>query len=645
MKRVFTLLFVVTALFYGCTEQSNTPANNGIFEGYIVTDDNSPLSDAMVAAMIEDETLDTDTTDSEGHFLLSGLPENRAGVILHLSHPEHAPKQVILKYMHDSLKTDRGFEIKMKNNDSCCGRIEVIVKDTTDGSFIKNAEVRLNKGKDVIKKHKTNESGIVDFDNVCPDNYRMLIAAEGYNVLEKELSMGDCDTLRFTERLSPKAAKDTCCGGILKILPKDAAGGEALNGALVKIWKNGKLKEKLEVKEGAAIFDGLCEGVYGFDIIKSGYKHFEFEVELGCNEVKEIEKNLEKELCCGFINTKVTGEDSTQAIENAEIKLIKGNSIIEKSLTGKSGLVQFSSICEGEYLLRIAKEGYKVIEKEFKFNTDCDTLDLRIKLEKQAGEDCCGVFIARVKDKDGSPVKEAEVKLTLGEKKIKLYTNADGYVIFEELCPGKYGVRIFKNGYVLFEEGLNITDCDPLENSYKLEKKGDDCCEGKVYLLIKDKNGNKLRGGKIKLLKEGTLIAQENFDTSGVWFDELCKGKYSVGIIHEGYGQMEFTFELGCNETKEFVKKLENDCCKGNIKVIVRDSLTNLEIENAKVRIWEKDKMLDYAKTKGGVVLIDNICEGEYTMDIVHQDYKVPEFEVKIECDKTTEIEKYLIKK
>ncbi|MDP0941425.1 hypothetical protein, partial [Klebsiella quasipneumoniae] len=70
--------------------------------------------------------------------------------------------------------------------------------------------------------------------------------------------------------------------------------GEKIKNAEVRLWKDGKKIESGKSVDGYVYFDDLCEGKYGISIFADNYKEIEFNVELGCNEQKVIEKKLVK---------------------------------------------------------------------------------------------------------------------------------------------------------------------------------------------------------------------------------------------------------------------------------------------------------------------------------------------------------------
>ena len=346
------------------------------------------------------------------------------------------------------------FWLESRSEEDCCGKIEISVKKDADNSAISNAEVRLNNKKKIIEKLYTNENGKVFFDSLCPDDYWIRIAKEGFKVIEKEISVEDCDTLKYTYSMKSINEQDTCCDGILYLIPKDSETSEILNGAVIKLWQDGKLIEKAITGEGYAVIDNICEGNYWVDIIHEGYEAIEFEIEFDCNETKEITKELDPKECCeGVIYVIPKDSETNEIISGAKVRLWQSGDLIDKVFVGESGYARFLNVCEGEYAIDILHEEYEAIE--FTVEMDCnDTLEITKTLESS----CCESII-KVYPKDSETEESlngASVTLRSGEQTIETLTVSDGKVIFDNVCKGSYEIAITKEGYTGMEFDFDI---------------------------------------------------------------------------------------------------------------------------------------------------------------------------------------------
>ena len=248
--------------------------------------------------------------------------------------------------------------------------------------------------------------------------------------------------------------QDTCCDGILYLIPKDSETSEILNGAVIKLWQDGKLIEKAITGEGYAVIDNICEGNYWVDIIHEGYEAIEFEIEFDCNETKEITKELDPKECCeGVIYVIPKDSETNEIISGAKVRLWQSGDLIDKVFVGESGYARFLNVCEGEYAIDILHEEYEAIE--FTVEMDCnDTLEITKTLESS----CCESII-KVYPKDSETEESlngASVTLRSGEQTIETLTVSDGKVIFDNVCKGSYEIAITKEGYTGMEFDFDI---------------------------------------------------------------------------------------------------------------------------------------------------------------------------------------------
>ncbi len=657
MKSTLYLLasfIILMFALYSCNKTAN-PVVSGedvTFQGVLQDVQGHNIIGAIINALDTKGTIiASDTTNEEGSFSLViediAIPE----LIVNVNHSDYTPYSSKLEEFTEQILKEEKVNLMMENDDECCGIINITVSDKDDESALEGVEVRLNRGEKKLKKEKTDRDGKLQFLNVCSGEYWVRLALDDYRVIEQELNLEDCDTVNLSFNMeSTQSEEDTCCKSVLKIDVTDSESGDELNGALVRLWKDGELIEKAEVKEGKAVFDGLCEGKYGVDITKEGYKGIEFNIEFDCNETVEVEKELQKEenkeCCDGIIKVVVKDKETGEYIENAKVKLWKEGKIFETAEV-KDSMAVFDSLCEGKYGVSIQAEGYSAIE--FNIELGCDEEAITVK-ELESKEDCCNGRIA-VFPKDGETgenLNGAIVKLHKDGKVVRELKVEDGKAVFEELCEGKYAVTVHMEGYNSIEFHVEM-DCNGnKEFTKEMESKSnEECCDGRVEIIIKDKEtGGTIHDALVKLWKDGKLFKKIETDNGKVVFEDLCEGKYGVSVIKEGYEGFEFDFELDCNDSLKFEKELEaqnNDCCEGILKVYAKDSVSGEYIKYGKVKLWKNGKLMETASINdNGYAVFDGLCEGEYGVDILIEGYKHIEFAVVIDCNETEEVIKEL---
>ena len=529
-------------------------------------------------------------------------------------------------------------------NDSCCnGVINLTVIDSATQQPLNDATVRLWKGNQKLSEYNTNDVGMVTFRGICEGDYQLSIFKYRYYGRELNQHIGCDDTVNLTIPL--KATDDSCCHGVLRVIPKDNSTDQVLNGATVKLWKNGQLIMTTKVENGAAVFTELCEGEFGVDVLMEGYQHIEFGVELGCNETKEVVKMMRSresiDSCChGVIEVTVLDSALNSPLANVLVKLWKGGQKISEFKTNEQGLVVFREICEGEYGISLYREGY--LTQEFSFNIGCnDSVSFEKKMVQHT-EPCQSQIKIWVKDKKNElPLNGAIVKMWKGDQFKGQQTVENGFVLFGELCAGKYSFDILMDGYRHNEFGVEISGNEVKEFTKFLESEHDSCCNGTIYFNAKDSaTGLPIQNVSVSLWKGNQKLSLYKTNEEGmVIFRFICPGDYQISYNHENYKGNEFTFSMDCDDTVYFHKLLvmKDTCCRGIIKVYPKDKDNNEALNGAVVKLWHNGTLLYQKSVQEGLAKFVELCEGTYHITISKDHYQPDEFNVEMTCNNTIE--------
>ncbi len=656
----FGLMFVSVLVFLSCNDATNPALTDNQLTGTISDEQDVPVPNAVVQAYTStgksatsrvqsaEEIIAADTTDEDGNYQLNNLPEDLTLVEVRITHAD-------FKEFHDRVtnmvknKVNGKHHAMMQHNEDCCGIITFTVKDSTSGVYMKNVEVRLNRGKEIIRKAYTDSLGYLRFENVCLGSYWVRIAKEGYKVIEKEFNVLTCDSAyQFTYQLAKiQELNDSCCHGVIKVLARDSANGDILTGAKVVLWSGGKVLATKYVEHDFVVFTNICEGLYGVDIVKEGYDAIEFNVEMGCNDTVEFNKAILKNECCfGVVNLSVLDE-KLQGLKEVKVKLWKGGTLLRTVYTDADGFVSLRELCNGAYQISLTKDGYT--GQEFNFELGCnDTVNYQKFLVKPEADTCCkGVIKVYPKDSEsGEALNGAEVTLWKDGKVQKSKLSENGFAMFSELCTGNYVVSIGKTGYNSIEFKIELGCNKTVEIEKSLTPK-DSCCKGIIKIHPQDaESGAALNGATVKLWLNGTLLKTATVVNGVAGFDGLCEGKYGVDIIATGYKSIEFAVELGCNKTVELEKALTkiDTCCKGIIKIYPQDSETGEAINGATVKLWKGGAIYRTATVTNRKAVFDGLCDETYGVSITASGYKTIEFNVELGCNKTVELEKAMTK-
>src|SRR5436190_8588351 len=171
------------------------------------------------------------------------------------------------------------------NRDSCCGGAIVLsVHDSaTDDHLMKGTYVLTGNG--TTQTQHVNDHGQVVFTHLCPGRYEVVGEADGYNRHVQGFELGCNDEKHADFNMSPAHHEDDCCHGVIKIILRDSATGDALSGGTVRLYKGSTLIGEQTIRADGNAWDGLCQGDgYSISVSKEGYNHYESNIDaLGCN--------------------------------------------------------------------------------------------------------------------------------------------------------------------------------------------------------------------------------------------------------------------------------------------------------------------------------------------------------------------------
>ncbi|MCX7908041.1 MAG: carboxypeptidase regulatory-like domain-containing protein [Ignavibacteria bacterium] len=657
---LFFSLFLAFILFYSCSESTNQTLEENNISGVLVDEQDVPIpfatvyvvrvSEGKTNVLVKEEVVAVDTTDEDGNFSFKSLPTPLGNLKIRVVHQDFKVfEDFLLALLEKQPKNKLRFRI-LHNND-CCGKI-IIRTLGPDSTTLGGVEVRLNRGRDLVRKTKSNDNGIVVFENVCAGGYWVRISKEGYQVIEREFNLGNCDTLTLTFVLSRREV-DTCCRGVIGVEVKNQ-NGEVLNGSVVKLRKNGILLTTQTVRENQPVyFRELCPGTYSLLILKEGYKTVERNVSIECNDSIFVSVQMEIDTCCNSVLRVIIKNTEGQRLPQAKVSIWKSGVRLGYYYTNDEGVVVFRELCKGKYGFDVEKEGFKRIE--FSVEIGCgEEKEITKVLEAVQQDTCCnGSIKVYVKNSEERPINQAIVAIWKNDKKLGYYsTNDSGYVIFRELCAGRYVLTISKDGFKTQEFVVEL-GCNEVKEFTKILQRvdNDTCCKGVVIIRVKDRsNESNINEATVKMWKNGQVVKSGTTAEGKVVFREICPGEYSFSILKDTYKSIEFSLRFECNDTIEITKFLEKEnvdtCCKGRIIVYVKDSSNNEPLANTEVRLWKGSQKISVKySNESGKVVFENLCPGTYQISMSRSEYKGLEFSFELDCNQTREFTKYLSRK
>lgn len=389
---------------------------------------------------------------------------------------------------------------------------------------------------------------------------------------------------------------------------------------------------------------------YTLKVDHSDYKDAKFPlVELAKNITGgKIPVKLENDNeCCGFVEFTIKDETGA-AINGAKIKVARGEKSVRISKSNDIGFAEIKNICDGEFWVRVSKDGYKVSELEFKIE-NCDGVKKEIILTQQLTppDTCCkGNAKLFLKDSTGANLMSATVKFRKDGKVVADgKTNQDGLVEIDSICEGKYSILIELEGYKSIEVEVEIKCGETVEVNKTMTKK-EDCCKGNVVFWIKNINNELIENANIYIKKNGVTIKQGKTNADGkLIFEGLCEGEYAVVILKDGYKGLESEIVIKCNETIEATRVItqETVCCKGQVIFSLVDA-DGKPVPNATIKVLLNGKVVKELKTNADGLATDSLCEGAYGADFKAEGFKAMEGQFMVKCEEVVTVTKIMVK-
>jgi protocatechuate 3,4-dioxygenase beta subunit len=532
--------------------------------------------------------LSSDTTDEEGLFTLERVPSDMSTLYLRVQRPGFQSYSGKLGDLVRQMDHGR-IRLALESNDSCCGRLDITVRGGQDSVGLQGVQVKVRQGGNLVSVALTDSLGKVSFQHLCPGTYNFRLAKSGYQVVEQNFVIEDCDSVNLNAYMqSGGNNNDSCCHGVATIIVRDSIGATLLSGATVKLWKNGALLTTLTTNvDGQVRFTGLCPGEYGLSILKEQYYGREYRFIVACSDTITqtrtlLAKTAGGDSCCsGVISFVVRDSLTNDIITGLTVKLWQGNQL-KKTQTMTANGVGFANLCEGTYGISVS--GERITPFEFEVHLDCDDTVNILKLVRR-NDTCCNnrIYLIVRDSVTNAFISNATVKIAKNGAVIgSQITNMDGYVSFEELCQGTYTLSIQREGYSNTQINVTVSCNSNEERSVRLwsRQQQDSCCNGVVKVIVNDSLNNiVLSGVLVKLWQNNQMISSQTTGSNGyIYFTGLCSGTYALSLSRTQYQGGEISFQIGCDDTIAVTRRLlalgnNNDTCDTAIlKVRVKDS-------------------------------------------------------------------------
>ena len=408
-------------------------------------------------------------------------------------------------------------------------------------------------------------------------------------------------------------------------------------------------------EDGNFEFSSIKEDMNSVDlrIIHPDFKPFQDNMlkTIGTQDrTKVVLQMMYQDTCCGRIQLTIRSAKDSTVISGVEVRLNQGSTLKRKASTNSEGQLTFEEVCGGTYWIRLSKSGFNVKETDGIKVEGCDSSNYVVKtlyMTVAEKDSCCnGVMkINPVDKKTGNLLTGAVVKLRKNGVELTRLNVENTPVVFRELCKGTYSMLIAKDGYTAQEFSVEMGCNDTVE--IKKEMEAIQCCNGIMNIKVQDSTGKAIPEATINLFKADKKLGSVYTNSDGkATLKGICEGSYSLSISRTNYKSIEFTQTMGCDDTVNIEKTLyysgADTCCKGIIKVAVKDASTNDNLNGATVQVYLDGKLLRTEKVAEGIASIKELCQGNYKVLISKDGYKATDFSVEMGCNQTKEFTKSL---
>ncbi len=368
-----------------------------------------------------------------------------------------------------------------------------------------------------------------------------------------------------------------CCGEF-QLTVRDSAEHPVADLYVALLQSGDTLRIGRTAASGTVSFDSLCPGDYAFLVAGApgfrpvaAYGHFTID---SCGKVQKhltlsphhgdgYSKRDSSDCCQSMLIVEVrdTAEPGTP-IHGAAVVLKSANGQpLDTKLTDVEGRVVFTPLCSGTYIVVVEADGYHRYENSVHIGCD-DTTEHSVELA--AVVECCDNRVwVQVQDREHQVVEGAWVELLdLTHRPVRVirsgYTNADGVIVWEDLCTGHYRVRATyaiagEHGdslLIVAKEDFEVECEDNKEIVLTLEPLRE-CCNHLLHVVLQDNRTSPpspIADAEVRLRYPNgeTIETAHTNDDGEAWFDGICRGTYEVRIAHPDYPVQEIVIEFPC---------------------------------------------------------------------------------------------------
>jgi|GEM_PF-2937694 len=430
------------------------------------------------------------------------------------------------------------YDIVLGENQGGEGSLSGGVINAETGEFIPGVEILLQHGGEAIET-VSDEAGNYSFENISSGNYHVIVGLNGFLQFNEMIQIeGD---VTFDISLVPFEQGELSLSGVVT----DAETGEALPGIIINLHAGpGMHYTAISTEDGSYLIEGLFEGVYSLNAMSEDmeYMHFQTEIEILENTVFDIQMQAYVAgdlVLSGTITSEETGEPLSEIMVHLFGENIPGNMLM--GISDETGYYVIDGIAPGIYQLTImGMQGMVLFVEEIEILENM-TYDIVLG-ENQGGEGSLSGVV--INAETGEFIPGVTVYLTHGWETYETISGEDGSYAFENIESGNYHVIAGLEGYLQFNEMIQIDGDVVLEIVLVPYETGEYSLSGTVTNSV---TGEVIQGVHIQVFGEQGQPGNDMTDEAGYYeVNGLYEGVYQLMAWSNGWNQYE-PFEAEIN--------------------------------------------------------------------------------------------------
>lgn len=311
-------------------ELTNESIKHFIRVGKFDSETKAPLEGTKFGLFSGDDKLQEATTNATGYALFSDVEKGNY-VIKELQpsinyHNNSTPQSVEI---HEALES-RMFTLEF-NNAPIKHTIKITKEDDETGDKLEGALFGLFKGEEKIQEGRTNENGVVEFNNLIKADYTVkeLEPPVNYHTTDKvaEFKIPDSTEPKVFE----ETFKNTPIRHSIKVTKKDSDTGNVLEGAEFGLFKGDKkIEEGTTDENGIVEFNNLLKDTYEIKELKApvGYNLSDEIITIEMKDATEpqvIEKEFENDPIRFKVKINKIDSETKEPLANVKFRLLNAN--------------------------------------------------------------------------------------------------------------------------------------------------------------------------------------------------------------------------------------------------------------------------------------------------------------------------------